>query len=48
VGDVDTQYLALLAWPVVAALGGWILAVIALNLDLVVDHWTRRPDSPER
>jgi hypothetical protein len=48
VSDADTQYLALLAWPVVAALGGWIVAVVALNLDLVMDHWKRRPESSER
>jgi hypothetical protein len=40
--DADTEYLALLAWPVIAALIGWVVAVVAVNLDCVLDLWDKR------
>lgn len=45
----DTEFLVLLAWPVLAAVAGWIIAVLAVNLDFVLDHRTRdRRESVDR
>jgi hypothetical protein len=40
--EVDSEYLAFLAWPVIAALAGWLLALLALNFDFVLDQWSKR------
>jgi hypothetical protein len=37
--DIHAEILVRLGWPLAASILGWLAAVVAMNLDLLLEGW---------